>query len=332
MNWIFVVFLLLILCSVKKVGRQGGEASVYTKPVSNSIKGVAAILIVLHHIAWKLEEANIIVWFYREINLFAVGIFLFFSGFGLVKSYEAYFTVFLFKLLMDSGSIKIDYSIIKSVLTLQMPPSQLWYLKAQMVCYLLFIISGYFFKEDYHRMALAVFTPILLWTFVSLVLGRGYINMAWYNTLPCFPIGMIVAAEEGKISGIVKKRSVMAILSLTGMVLLLSSAFLFIAKDMIYLFLAVYSVLLYAIFLHFWAVQSTVWDFIGQHSLGIYLIHLLLLDIFQRCQLDVAKGVAVCFLLIGTLAFSVILDALVGKMTRTITVKLERVFTKNKVG
>lgn len=89
MNWIFVVFLLLILCSVKKVGRQGGEASVYTKPVSNSIKGVAAILIVLHHIAWKLEEANIIVWFYREINLFAVGIFLFFSGFGLVKSYEA---------------------------------------------------------------------------------------------------------------------------------------------------------------------------------------------------------------------------------------------------
>lgn len=332
MNWIFVVFLLLILCSVKKVGRQGGEASVYTKPVSNSIKGVAAILIVLHHIAWKLEEANIIVWFYREINLFAVGIFLFFSGFGLVKSYEAYFTVFLFKLLMDSGSIKIDYSIIKSVLTLQMPPSQLWYLKAQMVCYLLFIISGYFFKEDYHRMALAVFTPILLWTFVSLVLGRGYINMAWYNTLPCFPVGMIVAAEEGKISGIVKKRSVMAILSLTGMVLLLSSAFLFIAKDMIYLFLAVYSVLLYAIFLHFWAVQSTVWDFIGQHSLGIYLIHLLLLDIFQRCQLDVAKGVAVCFLLIGTLAFSVILDALVGKMTRTITVKLERVFTKNKVG
>lgn len=332
MNWIFVVFLLLILCSVKKVGRQGGEASVYTKPVSNSIKGVAAILIVLHHIAWKLEEANIIVWFYREINLFAVGIFLFFSGFGLVKSYEAYFTVFLFKLLMDSCSIKIDYSIIKSVLTLQMPPSQLWYLKAQMVCYLLFIISGYFFKEDYHRMALAVFTPILLWTFVSLVLGRGYINMAWYNTLPCFPVGMIVAAEEGKISGIVKKRSVMAILSLTGMVLLLSSAFLFIAKDMIYLFLAVYSVLLYAIFLHFWAVQSTVWDFIGQHSLGIYLIHLLLLDIFQRCQLDVAKGVAVCFLLIGTLAFSVILDALVGKMTRTITVKLERVFTKNKVG
>ena len=186
MNWIFVVFLLLILCSVKKVGRQGGEASVYTKPVSNSIKGVAAILIVLHHIAWKLEEANIIVWFYREINLFAVGIFLFFSGFGLVKSYEArggiqgnsvikyisrlllsYFTVFLFKLLMDSCSIKIDYSIIKSVLTLQMPPSQLWYLKAQMVCYLLFIISGYFFKEDYHRMALAVFTPILLWTFVG---------------------------------------------------------------------------------------------------------------------------------------------------------------------
>lgn len=244
----------------------------------------------------------------------------------------SYFTVFMFKLLIDLCSIKIDYSIIKSVLTLQMPPSQLWYLKAQMVCYLLFIISGYFFKEDYHRMALAVFTPILLWTFVSLVLGRGYINMAWYNTLPCFPVGMIVAAEEGKISGIVKKRSVMAILSLTGMVLLLSSAFLFIAKDMIYLFLAVYSVLLYAIFLHFWAVQSTVWDFIGQHSLGIYLIHLLLLDIFQRCQLDVAKGVAVCFLLIGTLAFSVILDALVGKMTRTITVKLERVFTKNKVG
>lgn len=88
-NWIFAFFLLLILCSIKRVDKQGGEASVYTRPVSNSIKGVAAILIVLHHIAWKLEEANIIVWFYREINLFAVGVFLFFSGFGLLKSYEA---------------------------------------------------------------------------------------------------------------------------------------------------------------------------------------------------------------------------------------------------
>lgn len=244
----------------------------------------------------------------------------------------SYFTVFMFKLLIDLCSIKIDYSIIKSVLTLQMPPSQLWYLKAQLVCYLLFVISGCFFKKDYHKMVIFVLAPILLWTLVSLALGREYINMAWYNTLPCFPIGMMTAAEEGKITGLVKKRPVMAVLSLTGTVLLLSAPFLFIAKDMIYLFLAVYSVLFYAIFLHFWAVQSVVWDFIGQYSLSIYLIHLLLLDIFQRCQLDVTKGVTVCFLLIGTLAFSVILDALVGKMTRIVTENAERAFGKNKVG
>lgn len=42
----------------------------YTRDTTDAIKGVSAILIILHHISWQAANANgIVIWFYREINL-----------------------------------------------------------------------------------------------------------------------------------------------------------------------------------------------------------------------------------------------------------------------
>lgn len=79
---------MLILSSIRKVNYSDSEATLWTRSASDSIKGVAAILIILHHVSWKVDEANMLIWIYREINLFVVGVFLFFSGFGLLKSYK----------------------------------------------------------------------------------------------------------------------------------------------------------------------------------------------------------------------------------------------------
>lgn len=177
-------------------------------------------------------------------------------------------------------------------------------------------------------MILFVLLPIIMWTAFSVVVGRTYINMTWYNTLPCFPIGMFIAAKEEEITSLIKKIPIKIILIMTGILFLLSAVFLLIAKDMIYMFFAIYSVLCYVVFVHFGAVRSLVWAFIGKHSLSVYLIHLLLIDISQRSHLDITEGTIVLFLLIATLVFAVILDAVVGKIVNIITQNIEQISFK----
>ena len=273
-------------------------------------------------------------------QLIAVGVFLFFSGFGLLKSYKtrggvfgnrilkyifrllvSYFLVFAIKLLIDICSKCVDYSIMKSLLTLQMPPSQLWYLKAQLICYILFAAAGSLCKDDYNNMAVVVSLPIFLWIMISLVLGRENINMAWYNTMPLFPIGMFVASKEECISRIIRKRPIATILVLTGVTIMLSGISFFVAKDLIYLFVSIYSVLIYGIVSQFLAVRSVVWEFIGKHSLSIYLWHLLLLNLLQRYRFNISDERNVCFLLFGTIALSVLTDSIIGFLFKTAVIK-----------
>ena len=131
----------------------------YTRDTTDAIKGVSAILIILHHISWQAANANgIVIWFYREINLFAVGIFLLFSGYGLSKSIQTkhdcnkllkytthilstYLIVFLIKIVFDIANGRMTYNVFLNLITLQMYPSNLWYIKGQIFCYILLSIG-----------------------------------------------------------------------------------------------------------------------------------------------------------------------------------------------
>lgn len=89
------------------------------------------------------------------------------------------------------------------------------------------------------------------------------------------------------------------------------------AKALIYMFVAIYFVLIYGIVSRFLAVRSVVWKFIGKHSLSIYLLHLLLIEILQRHRFDISNGVNICLLVCGTIAFSVLIDAFTGLLFKT---------------
>lgn len=85
MKIIFVLCIVAIILSAKPTFNNGGGT--YTRELTDSIKGVSAILIILHHFSWQVIDASgPIVWLYREANLFAVGCFLFFSGYGVAKN------------------------------------------------------------------------------------------------------------------------------------------------------------------------------------------------------------------------------------------------------
>lgn len=104
-----------------------------------------------------------------------------------------------------------------------MPLSQLWYLKAQLIVYLLFAIASKLCKDSYCRMAAIVALLIILWIMISLILGRQYINMVWYNTMPLFPIGMLVASKEEYIIKMIRKRPIIITFVLTDVAPLFSA-------------------------------------------------------------------------------------------------------------
>ena len=137
MTVVLISFIVIVLTSLKPRKMGGG----YTRDTTDAIKGVSAILIILHHISWQAANANgIVIWFYREINLFAVGIFLLFSGYGLSKSIQTkhdcnkllkytthilstYLIVFLIKIVFDIANGRMTYNDFLNLITLQMYPS-----------------------------------------------------------------------------------------------------------------------------------------------------------------------------------------------------------------
>ena len=215
----------------------------YTRDTTDAIKGVSAILIILHHISWQAANANgIVIWFYREINLFAVGIFLLFSGYGLSKSIQTkhdcnkhlkytthilstYLIVFLIKIVFDIANGRMTYNVFLNLITLQMYPSNLWYIKGQIFCYILFAIGIIAFGKCSKSIVFMI-SAISLWIYIGITLGRSIINDAWYDTLMLFPFGVLLAINEKAFIDITRKYPI----AIIGVATLLSGLVIYIQK------------------------------------------------------------------------------------------------------
>lgn len=187
-----------------------------TRDITDAIKGVAAILIILHHISWQVATASgVVIWFYREINLFAVGVFLLFSGYGLSKSIQTkhdcykllkytthilstYLIVFSIKIIFDVANKRMTYNVILNLITLQMPRVTCWYIKGQIFCYILFSIGIMAFWKSSKSIVFMI-SVISLWIYIGITLGRSIINDAWYDTLMLFPFGVLLTINEKRL-------------------------------------------------------------------------------------------------------------------------------------
>ncbi|MEE1043622.1 MAG: acyltransferase [Clostridia bacterium] len=188
---------------------------------ANALKGLCAIYVVFHHLCTYFADVYSSFLFFECIGFLMVGMFFFISGYGLmygVKNKENYLKGFFTKRLL---TILIPYYIIDlfyiyakdfvgmlnvKYIVLSIFGYHLWYVMAIIVMYIGFYLCFTLFKQK-GIIIMSVYT--LLYIVILYILNKFYgmadFGLWWYNSIPCFALGMWYCNCKDDINGFFKK-------------------------------------------------------------------------------------------------------------------------------
>lgn len=287
------LYLILPLCCLWGISIHREQSDSIPQNVTLSIRGVGMLLIVFVHASENYITAQ--TYFIYVSGVLGVAACFLVSGYGLHKSFTQknnylrgflqnkalrmllpyvilYIMYLVFSLFAcDTPSLSV---IARELLTLEMDGLLLWYLKVQLLCYVIFWLCYRFIPCGKVRIA-AVFGGIVLWMHLAMVLELG---VSWYNTCLFFPLGLLLAEYEKPVLRLLKKPA--AILVNTGLTVMLFAVIYFFGRfglDLIYdwVYMLVFNAALIGMLLYFRG--SKLLNAFGKYSMEIYLLHLLLL-------------------------------------------------------
>jgi len=232
--WILLAGLVVLLISGAKASkRKEWQEEPLSLSTSKAIQGFAAIGIILHHLSQSLLQASGPFQFLSECGVLFVGIFFFFSGYGLytsLKTKDDYLKGFLKKRLI---TILIPFYMCIAVFTVascicgtkykplellyvlsgwSLINSHMWYIVEIAILYLAFFI---FYKLIKNRTAAtcAMSLFVLLMMGGSLYLCHGkdmgcrywFMGEWWYNASILFIVGILVSKYQDGLRKIARK-------------------------------------------------------------------------------------------------------------------------------
>lgn len=226
--WIFLILPVLALIFGLKVSPKGEwQEDFLSLPISKGLLGICAVLIVLHHLSQQLAEAAGPMMFLEDIGVCFVGMFFFFSGYGLYKSFQEkpdYLRGFLGKRLpsivipfyvctwifvIEELALKTSFStgeLIAYITGWFLINSHMWYLIEIAVLYIAFFLIFRFIKKDSTALlVMGIFVALM--TVGSLLLGHGpfwFQGEWWFNTSMLFVVGMVICRFEKPVAAFVK--------------------------------------------------------------------------------------------------------------------------------
>lgn len=227
--WIYLALIpIILLLGMKWEKRHSWQDNALGLNVSKNVLGLFAVVIVLHHLAQALAEQAGPLSVLENWGVMFVGMFFFFSGYGLYRSYRnkpdylqnffkkryaviliPFYVCNVIFILTDlaSGS---HYSIGQALSYLSgwiLLNTHMWYVVEIAIFYLLFYLTFRFCKND--KMALTMLTVcIVIFMGISLCLGHGQYWLQgewWFNSSFLFVIGIYIAKNRDKIISFAKK-------------------------------------------------------------------------------------------------------------------------------
>lgn len=233
----FAVFSFILTFGIKFAGfkEQGWHEDFLSLKNTKAIQGFMALLIVIHHLSQTnlLRNNPYLIWC-NDIGVLLVGIFLFCSGYGVIKSLntkENYLKGFLKTRLTSvlipfytmnsiflviaivTKSIASPLDFIGNVTGIFLLNDHSWYIFAIVLFYLVFYLLFKFVgNEGIAFTGMGIF--FIFYITLSLLAGHGltqphgplwFQGEWWYNTSLLFFVGMVVAKFEKPIISFVKK-------------------------------------------------------------------------------------------------------------------------------
>lgn len=246
---ILIALALLLFLGIKPSKLREWQEEPLSLDKSKAIQGFAAVAIIVHHLAQELAQDAGAIGFFTELGVLFVGIFFFFSGYGLytsLKTKENYLKGFLKKRLV---TILVPFYMCILVFTaaaciggMKFTPVQLvgilsgwflinqhmWYIVEIAILYLAFYIIYRLIKN---RTAATVVMGIFVIAMMagSLMLAHGKDMSAsgwfqgewWYNSSFLFVIGIIVSKHSEGLRRIARKGYIIWLLVLAALLALL---------------------------------------------------------------------------------------------------------------
>lgn len=329
-----VLYLIVPLLCLWGTSFHRDERFTLSQDVTLSIRGIGMLLIVFVHLIQ--DYINLQTYFVYVSGVLGVSACFLVSGYGLHKSFvrkENYLEGFLqtkaLRMLLPYAVLYIIYllfslfagdtpslsAIAGELLTLQMDGILLWYLKVQLLCYVIFYLCYRFIPGKAARMA-AVFGGVILWMLLAMALDFG---VSWYNTCLFFPIGLLLAEYEKPILGLLRKPVVIA--ANTGAtVAMFAVIYLFgrFGLDLLYdwVYMLVFNAALIGMLLH--VRGSRLLNAFGKYSMEVYLLHLLLLKEAPLSLFRCDDGVSYILIAVLSLVTAVPLYYLCNRLTKPI--------------
>lgn len=236
---VFIVIVLMVLLYGFKCKKSGEfHEDALSLEVSKGLQGFCAIGIMLHHMAQTLtNNGNVDKGLLNQCNnigVFFVGMFFFFSGYGLYKSLKTkqdYMKGFLrnriptilvpfytantiFIVTMILTGVKFSNTdLIKALTGWLLINTQLWYIVEIFLLYLLFYIAYRVIRKE-NIAYIFLFISIVGMIVGSLYLGHDYRTISggawfkgewWYNATFLFFVGITFARFGGKLKNLVRK-------------------------------------------------------------------------------------------------------------------------------
>ena len=252
--WIYLIIFAFILFLGVKIAPKGNfNEDFLSLKVSKGIQGFCAICIIAHHFVqpfvYSGQGAGSLSIF-ALIGFIFVGVFFFFSGYGLFKSYknkQNYLNGFLRKrlpvvlvplyivntiltviVLATGGAMYNDlnpivmgmdnvFFRITTFLGITLMNSNAWYMITIAIFYIVFYLAFKYSKnEDKAFKVMGIFS--ILYLIAGIAAGHGIFWLQgewWYNSSFLLFIGMYVAKNEERVISYIKKRYA-ALLTITG--------------------------------------------------------------------------------------------------------------------
>lgn len=227
MNFFLLFMTILVLIGIKIYPIKFND-NYLSKENTACIKGIFILIVFISHAStyftYDLKHSSLTLSFLYHISQLMVTMFLFYSGYGVLESIKKkkekyveaipknrilktlfHFDIAVLTFIIINQIIGNNYSIFRNIVALTGwldVGNSNWYIFAILVLYFTTYISFTLYKKDTKKGVLLnlLLTILVMITFYSL---KGPENCHWYNTLLCYPFGMIYSLYKDKINKII---------------------------------------------------------------------------------------------------------------------------------
>lgn len=344
LDFIIIAIILLSMVIYKTRKLEEGENGLSYEN-SCAIKGISAILIVLHHLTYKLNRTTLNYKVFNKIGFIPVAIFFFFSGYGLMKNFikdKNYLKGFLknrtIKLLIPFIATNIIYiavnillgeqynliQTIKYIFGIKLINEYAWYVVSVFVLYIAFYISFKFFDK---KSGIAVITAFTILHMIVNMYKYTIFKPWLFGSTLSFLIGIYFANAEEKIVKLINKKYiinliisiVLFLIALKFSVDITMNTILY--KPFVLIFLGVSYTILNIIVFQKIKIKNKLTIFLGSISYELYLIHKLVIDLTYKYIGVTNKYIYITVCLLVSIFLAYILN-LVFKKVRKKNVKI----------